>query len=314
MSKKLKFCLIGSKTNQKTEEDNSITLLVKAAEKANVILNNIPKGRIILSIDNHIGFRLSGNDVDIREQDLFIFRDVSELIHKASNTKVRIFAELCMVASHIYYKLGKPVFDSFIISGSQTNTKVVQAYTLMQAGLPVIPTYAFFRKDQVLKNIDKFKFPLFLKPADGSKGRDTYLFRTREDLLTFLRNYNSPIFYPNIFQDFIDNDGDYRIVVLGDEVIASIFKIRPKDSIVSNMSKGAKAIPTNIPNELKDIAIKAAKTLNIEFAGVDIIQDKKTGKFYVLEVNLSPQITLTSYYSKVNIAEIVIQYLIQKCK
>ncbi len=314
MSKKLKFCLIGSKTNQKTEEDNSITLLVKAAKKANIILNNIPKGKIILSIDNNSGFSVSGNDVDIQEQDLFIFRDVSELIHKASNTKVRIFAELCTIASHIYYKLGKPVFDSFIISGSQTNTKVIQAYTLMQAGLPIIPTYAFFRKDQVLKNIDKLHFPLFLKPADGSKGRDTYLFRTREDLLGFLQNYNLPIFYPNILQEFIDNDGDYRIVVLGDEVIASIFKIRPKDSIVSNMSKGAAAIPVEIPKELKEMAIKAARTLKIEFAGVDIIQDRKSGKFYILEVNLSPQITLTSYYSGVNIADIVIQYLIKKCR
>ena len=47
---------------------------------------------------------------------------------------------------------------------------------------------------------------------------------------------------------------------------------------------------TEADPKVLDLAIKAAKALNIRIAGADILQDKTTGEYSVLEVNRTPQL------------------------
>jgi D-alanine-D-alanine ligase-like ATP-grasp enzyme len=51
-----------------------------------------------------------------------------------------------------------------------------------------------------------------------------------------------------------------------------------------------------IPPKIKNVAIRAARALDIQIAGVDILIDKK-GNLWVLEVNRGPGLT---YDSKVS--------------
>ena len=46
-----------------------------------------------------------------------------------------------------------------------------------------------------------------------------------------------------------------------------------------------------IPADLAKIAIGAAVKLNLQIAGVDIAEDKNTGKYYLIEVNRGPGFT-----------------------
>jgi glutathione synthase/RimK-type ligase-like ATP-grasp enzyme len=78
------------------------------------------------------------------------------------------------------------------------------------------------------------------------------------------------------------------------------------------MSKGNEAEAVEADEELKTLAVKAAQTLGIEFAGVDIIEVLETGKRYILEVNLSPQIFLSTQFGKVDIGEELVKYIISK--
>jgi len=114
-----------------------------------------------------------------------------------------------------------------------------------------------------------------------------------------------------IFQEFIPNDFDYRILTLKDSVGSVEKRIRQnKDEHRNNHFLGAKGEYVkveNTDNNLKEISIKAAKAMKRDIAGVDIIVNKENGEIYVIEVNPFPGITwdtgyeedaLTSYFLK----------------
>jgi D-alanine-D-alanine ligase-like ATP-grasp enzyme len=46
----------------------------------------------------------------------------------------------------------------------------------------------------------------------------------------------------------------------------------------------------DVPSEAQDLAVRAAICLDRQIAGIDLVQDKVTGKWYILEVNNDPQI------------------------
>ena len=56
---------------------------------------------------------------------------------------------------------------------------------------------------------------------------------------------------------------------------------------LTNRSQGASCEPLILDKSIADLAESACKILNIDYAGVDIIQDKK-GHFYIIEVNSIP--------------------------
>jgi glutathione synthase/RimK-type ligase-like ATP-grasp enzyme len=74
---------------------------------------------------------------------------------------------------------------------------------------------------------------------------------------------------------------------------------------LNNTSQGAPAKIVSletIPPELRRASTKAAKILEREIAGVDILQDKNTGLWYCLEVNDGPQLASGSFIKEKNVA------------
>ena len=83
-------------------------------------------------------------------------------------------------------------------------------------------------------------------------------------------------------QNFIPNDGDYRIVAFDYEPKLGIYRSSGGTDHRNNTSLGGSASIVEISPEL-------AKATDIKFAGVDIITDKNTGENFVLEINRTPQ-------------------------
>jgi len=131
------------------------------------------------------------------------------------------------------------------------------------------------------------KFPVVLKTLTGSKGLGVFiaesLISMKSTLQTIWKLSESEI----LMQEYIESDGDLRIHVLGDQVIAGMKRFKIKDDFRSNFSLGGKIKPVKISDETAAIAIKANKAVKGTWTGVDIIKDK-SGKQYVLEVNASP--------------------------
>ena len=108
-----------------------------------------------------------------------------------------------------------------------------------------------------------------------------------------------------MFQKFIPQilKGDKRIFIINGKIKGAISRIPKQGSILSNMSKGAKAKEIKISNhELKVSKFVASelKKLNIYFAGIDFINGKLIG-----DINVTSPTGLKTYYdlSGINLAK-----------
>jgi glutathione synthase/RimK-type ligase-like ATP-grasp enzyme len=101
-----------------------------------------------------------------------------------------------------------------------------------------------------------------------------------------------------LIQDFVPNDGDYRVLVMGGEVKLVIHRKSNDDGHLNNTSKGGSANIIDIkdvPQVVLDESIKISELLKREITGVDMIQHKDTGEFFMLEVNNMPQLSTGSF-------------------
>ena len=60
------------------------------------------------------------------------------------------------------------------------------------------------------------------------------------------------------------------------------------------------------------MAIKSAQILDLDMAGVDIIQDINTKKYYIMEVNAAPQFNGFMATTGINLFEIITKYIIKE--
>jgi glutathione synthase/RimK-type ligase-like ATP-grasp enzyme len=102
-----------------------------------------------------------------------------------------------------------------------------------------------------------------------------------------------------IAQRYIPADGDYRILVFGKQAVLALYrKAAEEGSHLHNTSLGAaveRIELEKLPSEVFINAIRAAESMQWQVAGVDLIKDKKSGKWYCLEVNNSPQLVAGAF-------------------
>ena len=157
---------------------------------------------------------------------------------------------------------------------------------------------SFFIMNNRLSNsydllVSKLGLPFVLKDIHGRKGNDDYYI---DDKLSFDRvcHENSTKKLQFIGQTYVENEGDYRVLVFGQKSILTIHRMRSNlKTHLNNTSKGASAklvTSKKVPKKILNMCIAAAKLLDRDIAGVDMIKDKLSGVWYCLEVNDGPQL------------------------
>lgn len=160
--------------------------------------------------------------------------------------------------------------------------------------LPV-PKTVFSNNPADIKSIIKnLSLPLVAKENRGRQGKQVYLIKNEKELGKFFskkRAFNRTLDTPTfLFQQFIPAKSDTRVLVLGNRVLGAIQRQSARDDeFRHNVALGGTATQIKVTPEMRRIAIAAAKVEKFEFAGVDLIQHKGTGEFYILEVNRSPE-------------------------
>lgn len=87
-------------------------------------------------------------------------------------------------------------------------------------------------------------------------------------------------------QRFIPPGGrDIRAFVVGDQVLGAIE--RRSEGWRTNFSRGGQVSPFALPADWTDLALRAARAVGAEYAGVDLLPSED-GRVYVLEVNGIP--------------------------
>ena len=117
-----------------------------------------------------------------------------------------------------------------------------------------------------------------------------------------------------IIEEFIPNAGeDIRGFVVGNRVIASMKRVAKEGEYRANVHLGGKAAPFELTKEMEGICIKAAEATGAKICAIDMLQDKATGKPYVIEVNTNPGIQGIEGATGKNIAKEIIDFAYSEC-
>jgi len=194
-------------------------------------------------------------------------------------------------------KLGVKYFDRSFSEIGASGDKLTSYLKLSVAGIPV-PHTIFCMGASVKRYedyiIDELGFPVVAKELEAQRMMGVYSISNKkqfDELPKKIGKNNRTAKY--LFQKYIPLESEYRLLVLGDEVKIVHTKV-PRDYTqlklnYSNMNQFEEYLKVNsISPEMQEVAVKAAKCLNIQIAGVDLAIEKETGKPFVFEVNRGP--------------------------
>jgi len=176
------------------------------------------------------------------------------------------------------------------------NTKLSDIFTLAYKGVLVPNTYFHNGLNVTQENISEIadicKLPCIYKTSLGSLGSNVFLIDKEEEIKQTIKDNGKYNRY--IFQQYIPNDFDYRVVIANGKSTSVCKRTRITDKFRNNVALGAceefikvKDVPVDVIN----IAIHSANALKLKWAGVDVVTDKDTGENYILEVNRRPGLT-----------------------
>ena len=171
---------------------------------------------------------------------------------------------------------------------TQSRDKLYSLQLLLKNGLD-IPVTGFANSpndtDDLIEMVGGA--PLIVKLLEGAQGRGVVLAETRKAAESVINAFKS--LQANLLvQEFVkEADGkDLRLFVIDGKVVASIERRAAPGEFRANIHQGGTANVVKISPEERKLAVKAAKTLDLHVAGVDIIRSSKGP--LLLEVNSSP--------------------------
>ena len=157
-----------------------------------------------------------------------------------------------------------------------------------------MPSTIISENIEEIKNFFKKHKKVIVKPINGYSGNEVILLKTFNTKIInrYLKKHNHVI-----FQKFLPqiSEGDRRVFIINGKIKGSISRVPKKNSILSNMSKGAIAQINKLTSKEIKISKKVAillKKNNIYFAGVDFVQGQLIG-----DINVTSPTGLATHYN-----------------
>jgi ribosomal protein S6--L-glutamate ligase len=197
--------------------------------------------------------------------------------------------------------------ESQAITRSRDKLRCLQLLARNGIGLPVTG-FAHSTKDvQGLINTVGGA-PLVVKLLEGTQGIGVVLAETRqaaESVIEAFRELDANI----LVQEFIKEAGgsDVRCFVVGGKVIAAMQRQARPGEFRSNLHRGGKAVKVKLTPEERSTAIRAAKAMGLNVAGVDILRSNHGA--VVMEVNSSPGLEGIERATEVDVAGKIIEFI-----
>ena len=166
-----------------------------------------------------------------------------------------------------------------------------------------MPNTIFTQNIDEIKNFFKTHKKVILKPIHSYSGNDIHLLNkfNLRFILKFIKKHDHIM-----CQKYLHNisKGDKRVFLINGKVCGAISRVPKNGSFLSNMSKGAKPINTELTKIEKKISKLIAKDLkkeNIYFAGIDFIDQKLNG-----DINVTSPTGLKTLFdlSGINLAKV----------
>lgn len=200
------------------------------------------------------------------------------------------------------------IFNEVILSDPLISNKVYQSYRAKTAGLTVPRTLV--GKKVTFENVaNELGTPIICKQAEGIQGAKVWLFNNSVEFNDLPINYSQDV----LFQQFIPNNGDYRVFVIGDTVHEIIKRIPQDGNFRANLSLGGdgKKIEDQCLRErLGSMALTVCGALGLEIAGIDFIESLTGDEIYFIEANVNPGWKGLDLVTKKSTSEVLADYFL----
>jgi len=200
-----------------------------------------------------------------------------------------------------------PLNESVAISRSRDKLRSLQLLSRKGIGLP-ITGFAHSPDDTQDMISIAGGAPVVIKLLEGTQGIGVVLAETRkaaESVIEAFRGLEANF----LVQEFISEAGgsDIRCFVIGEKVVASIRRTAKEGEFRSNLHRGGSAELVRITPEERSTAVRAARIMGLNVAGVDILRSNHGP--VVLEVNSTPGLEGIETTTGKDVAAMIIQFI-----
>jgi ribosomal protein S6--L-glutamate ligase len=202
--------------------------------------------------------------------------------------------------------------ESVAISRSRDKLRSLQLLARRGIGLPVTGFAHSTRYTQDLIQLVGGA-PLVVKLLEGTQGMGVVLCETEkaaESVIDAFRELEAQF----IVQEFIKEAGgsDLRCLVVGDRVVGAMMRKGKEGEFRSNLHRGGSAQSVKITPEERSTAVRSARIMGLNVAGVDILRSNHGP--VVMEVNSSPGLEGIETATEKDIAGRIIQFIERTAK
>lgn len=158
--------------------------------------------------------------------------------------------------------------------------KIKQTALFNLLNIPHPRTRVFYGNRQKNSITDRFTFPFIGKiPRGSAMGRGVFLIRNKDELSAYCAMTNAAY-----IQEYLPMERDIRVVIIGDKIVHSYWRIAPPGEYRTNVAVGATISLDPVPSPALDLALHTARTCGWDDVGIDVCMHD--GRFYVLEANM----------------------------
>ena len=200
-----------------------------------------------------------------------------------------------------------PLNESVAITRARDKLRSLQLLSRKGIGLPVT---GFDHAPDYIEDLIKMVggSPLVIKLLEGTQGIGVVLAETQkaaESVIEAFMGLKANI----LVQEYIKEAGgaDVRCFVIGEKVVAAMKRQAKPGEFRSNLHRGGNASLIRITPEERSTATRAAKTMGLNVAGVDILRSNHGP--VVMEVNSSPGLEGIENATGQDVAGKVIQFI-----
>ncbi len=270
---------------------NHLVELKRAAKKEDVFLQLFSYNRIYFNSQEAKVMLRDGLTKSTRNQKEFTIADFDLIFIR---TAKKHWQEVSWIVDEAK-RLKKIVIDPIVEQARPTDAcKAYQMLALSRAGLPIPKTLygsLWYLNREAAAYLG---FPMIIKGSGGHRGGSVYKVENQEELTKLVRELRVSEINDGrryLAQEYIKNDGDYRVIVMGNKVLGAMKRSRQVEGeFRNNFSRGGKVEVAWISEEAKALCVRAASACGLAIAGVDLVfEDDNLNKPMFWEVNRGPQ-------------------------
>ena len=197
--------------------------------------------------------------------------------------------------------------ESVAITRSRDKLRALQLLSRKGIGLPVT---GFANSPDDTEDLLQLAggAPVVIKLLEGTQGVGVVLAETKKAASSVIEAFRG-LKANFMVQEFIEEAGgaDLRCFVIGDTVVAAIQRQAKEGEFRSNLHRGGSASLVKITPEERSTAVRSARVMGLNVAGVDLLRSKRGP--VVMEVNSSPGLEGIEKATGKDVAGMIVEFI-----